>query len=326
MIVKSVITGRLRHLSGWPDPGGRVAYEAAYQQVLEELWPVPFESRLVATEHGSTHVLVSGDPQAPPLVAFHGAGLSATSWYPNVAALTEHHRLYAVDAVFDRGLGTQTAFVRTAEDCAQWAAEVLDGLQLNRTAVAGLSQGGWVAAALATAHPDRVSRLALLAPVGALRRFKLPFWLLFRGAQDLLPAGDPHKRAERVFAMVGLQPEEPFLNLVALGSAHFREQRPPAFPRPLSDEALRRLTMPTLLLVAGKEVLYDVDKALARAHRLIPHLTADTVPGAGHFVAMAAPTDVDQRLVVFLTEAPAQGQGISPADQAPPISQHPPID
>lgn len=326
MILKSAITGRLRHLSGWPDPDGRVAYEAAYQQVLEELWPVPYESRLVPTEYGVTHVLVSGDPQAPPLVAFHGAGLSATSWYPNVGALTEHHRLYAIDAVFDRGLGTQTAFIRTAEDCAQWATEVLDGLQLNRTAVAGLSQGGWVAAALATAHPDRVSQLALLAPVGALRRFKLPFWLLFRGAQDLLPTGDPHKQAERVFAMVGLQPEEPFLNLVALGSAHFREQRPPAFPNPLPDAALRRLTMPTLLLLAGKEVLYDVDKALARAHRLIPQLTADTIADAGHFVAMAAPTYVDQRLAAFLTEATAQDRNQFPTDQAPQLREHPPTD
>jgi pimeloyl-ACP methyl ester carboxylesterase len=303
MVAKPVITGRLRHLSDWPDPAGRLAYEDAYQQVLDELWPVPYESRLVTTGYGETHVLVSGDPEAPPLVAFHGAGLSATSWYTNVAALTEHHRIYAVDAVFDRGRGTQTGFVRTAADCAQWATEVLDGLQLDRTTVVGLSQGGWVAAAFATAQPDRGSRLALLAPVGALRRFKLPFWLLFRGAQDLLPAGDPRKRAERVFAMVGLQPEEPFLNLVALGAAHFREQRPPVFPSPLPDDALRRLTMPTLLLLAGKEVLYDIDKALVRAQRLLPDLTVDTVAGAGHFIAMSAPTEVDQRLASFLTQA-----------------------
>jgi pimeloyl-ACP methyl ester carboxylesterase len=174
MVAKPVITGRLRHLSDWPDPAGRLAYEDAYQQVLDELWPVPYESRLVTTGYGATHVLVSGDPEAPPLVAFHGAGLSAASWYTNVAALTEHHRIYAVEAVFDRGRGTQTGLVRTATDCAQWATEVLDGLQLDRTAVVGLSQGGWVAAAFATAQPDRGSRLALLAPVGALRWLTMP--------------------------------------------------------------------------------------------------------------------------------------------------------
>lgn len=263
---------KLWHLSGWPDPAGQAAYEAAYQRVLDQLWPVPYESRFVGTRAGTTHVLVSGNPDAPPLVAFHGAGLSATSWYPNAVALTVHHRLFAVDAVFDRGRSTQTDFVRTSADCAQWALEVLDGLQLHRSAVAGLSQGGWVAASLAASQPDRVTRLALLAPVGALRRFKVPFWVLFRGAQNLLPKGDPQKRAKRVFAMVGLQPEEQFFDLVAVGSEYFRDQRPPAFPSPLSDAALRRLTMPVLLLVAGKEVLYDVANALDRARRLIPDL------------------------------------------------------
>jgi pimeloyl-ACP methyl ester carboxylesterase len=291
----------LQHLSGWPDPAGRDAYDAAYQQVLDRLWPVPYESHYIDTRAGLTHVLVSGDRDAPPLVAFHGAGLSATSWYPNAAALTTHHRLYAVDSVFDRGRSTQTGFVRTSQDCGQWALDVLDGLQLPPCAVAGLSQGGWVAASLVTSAPDLVTRLALLAPVGALRRFKAPFWLLFRGAQNLLPKGDAHKRAERVFAMVGLQPEQPFFDLVAIGSQHFREQRPPAFPTPLSDAALSGLTMPVLLLVAGKEVLYDADSALDRARRLIPRLDADTVSDTGHFVAMAAPDFVNQRGSAFLT-------------------------
>jgi pimeloyl-ACP methyl ester carboxylesterase len=299
------LIGRLaawQHLSGWRDPAGRGAYDAAYQEILDRLWPVPYESHFIDTRAGRTHVLVSGAREAPPLVAFHGAGLSGTSWYPNAAALTAHHRLYAVDAVFDRGRGTQTGFVRTWRDCGQWALDILDGLGLQPCAVAGLSQGGWVAASLAAAAPDRVTRLALLAPVGALRRFKAPFWLLFRGGQDLLPKGDPHKRAERVFAMVGLRPEQPFLDLVAIGSQHFREQRPPAFPSPLSDAALSRLTMPVLLLVAGKEVLYDADRALERARRLVPHVDAGTVSDAGHFIAMAAPGVVNQRMGAFLTE------------------------
>jgi pimeloyl-ACP methyl ester carboxylesterase len=303
--VRAAVADRFRHLSSWPDPEGHAAYLGAYQQVLDELWPVPWESRLVQTRFGTTHLLVCGPPDAPPLVAFHGAGLSATSWYPNAAALGRHFRLYAADLVFDRGRGTQTAFVRSSADCAAWAAGLLDALSLRRAAVAGLSQGGWVAASLAAEHPARVSRLALLAPAGTLQRFRAPFWLLFRGAQDLLPKGDPRKQAARVFGMVGLVPDEPFLTQVALGSAHFREQRPPAFPTPLPDEALRGLTMPVLLLLAEREVLYNPAKAMTRARALVPRLSAEVVPGAGHFVAMAAPGHVDQRLLGFLTPAEA---------------------
>jgi pimeloyl-ACP methyl ester carboxylesterase len=196
------------HVAGCRRPGRA----PAYQRVRDALWPAPYQSVLVPTRFGSSHVLISG----PPLLALPGAGLSATSWYPNVSALAGRFRVYAADLIFDRGRGTQTTPVRGARDCAAWAAELLDAVGVGRCSVVGLSQGGWVAASLASRHPSRVDRLALLAPAGALRRFRAPFWLLFRGAQDLLPRGDPRKRAARVFSMVGLQPPEPYFDQVAL--------------------------------------------------------------------------------------------------------------
>jgi pimeloyl-ACP methyl ester carboxylesterase len=68
----------------------------------------------------------------------------------------------------------------------------------------------------------------------------------------------------------------------------------------LPDEALRALTMPVLLLLAGREVLYDASKAEARARALIPDLQSDVVPDVGHFIAMAAPGRVNERLLSFL--------------------------
>lgn len=50
-----------------------------------------------------------------------------------------------------------------------------------------------------------------------------------------------------------------------------------------SDEALRLLTMPTLLLGGTKDIMRDLDKIAARMRDLLPNnLTVSIIPGGGH--------------------------------------------
>lgn len=289
-----------RQLSGFTSNEGRAAFLAAYDRVLGELWPVPYQSVELPTRFGPTHAVVSGPPAAPPLLLLHGAGLSATSWHPNIAAYADQFRTYALDTIFDSGRSCQTRLVRNRQDCAAWIGDVLDGLGLEQAAIVGLSQGGWAAACAARFLPDRLTRLALLAPVGALAPFKLPYRLLFR-FPSLVPKGDELARAGKVFASMRIRPDEPLLQQVALGSRHFGYQRPPVFPWSFSDHDLGRISVPTLLLLAGQETLYDPHRALERARRLLPNLTdSDLVPGTGHFVSAARPDLVDPRVLAHL--------------------------
>jgi pimeloyl-ACP methyl ester carboxylesterase len=289
-----------RQLSGFTSREGRAAFLAAYDHVLSELWPLPYESVELPTRFGPTHAIVTGPPAAPPLLLLHGAGLSATSWYPNIATYAGQFRTYALDTIFDSGRSRQTRLLQIRQDCAAWLGDVLDALGIDQTAVVGLSQGGWAAACAARFLPDRVTRLGLLAPVGALAPFKLPYLLLFRFPY-LMPKGDELARARKVFASMRLLPDEAFLQQVALGSRHFGYQQPPVFPRAFSDHDLGHITAPTLLLVAGQETLYDPRRALERARRLLPNLMdSDLVPGAGHFVSAARPDLVDPRVLAHL--------------------------
>jgi pimeloyl-ACP methyl ester carboxylesterase len=311
---RSLLTSRC---SGFRTPAGRETYLQAYTRVLEELWPVPFEHVDVVTRFGTTHAVVSGPEGAPPVILLHGADLSAASWYLTVGPLAEDRRVIAVDLVFDRGLGHQTAVVGGEEDAALWLADVLTGLDLDRASLVGLSQGAWVAASVARFRPDLVDRLALLAPAATLQQFRVPFWLLFRELQHLLPKGDPQRRARKTFELVDCVPDARLIRLTALGLEHFREQRPPVLPRRFDDEDLRRISPPTLLLVAGNEFLYSAPRALQRARRLLPHLEAsDLVPDAGHFLTMARPDRVNQALAEFLgpTSPPVAAQGVEPQD------------
>ena len=56
---------------------GREAIHALYRRALAQ-WPVPHRT-IVATCHGDTFVVASGDAAAPALVLFHGSGANSRS-------------------------------------------------------------------------------------------------------------------------------------------------------------------------------------------------------------------------------------------------------
>jgi pimeloyl-ACP methyl ester carboxylesterase len=295
------------HPSGFTSTSGRAAYQSAYRETVDALWPVPAESSFVETSFGTTHALVSGAPEATPLVLLHGAGLSAVSWYPNAARLANAHRIFALDIVFDSGLGRQTGLIRGRRDVARWLVEVLDGLELDRPAVAGLSQGGWVAASLARFAPARASKIALLAPAATVQPFRIPVALFLRYSY-LVRRGDAVESSRRTFDMVfggRFTPDDRFVRLAAVGSANFRYARPPVMPTAFSDDDLSAMGGPLLVLLPDLDVIYSPAKAYQRARRLLPDAQVEMVPGAGHFVAMEAADRITTRLLRFLGEEPS---------------------
>jgi pimeloyl-ACP methyl ester carboxylesterase len=76
-------------------PEGRAEYIAAYEAMFS-LWTVTNDAVDVKTGYGSTHINVSGPSDGHPLVLLHGAGLSSTAWFANIAALSANHRVYIV--------------------------------------------------------------------------------------------------------------------------------------------------------------------------------------------------------------------------------------
>jgi pimeloyl-ACP methyl ester carboxylesterase len=92
------------------------------------------------------------------------------------------------------------------------------------------------------------------------------------------------------------------LDLFYLGMKHFRMPPETAFimPTVFSDEELRGLKVPVLLLIGDSEVIYNPAKALGRAKRLIPNLEGELVPNSNHNMCGAHYQIVDERVLDFL--------------------------
>ena len=275
------------------------SYRAAYGQVLS-LWPVPFTELTVSTPFAQTHVIASGPEAGPSLILLHATGTSSTVWFPNAGDLSRTHRTFAIDIVNEPGLTRQTRLLRNPDDCAAWLLAVLDELHIARTILIGSSFGGWLSMNLVLHEPRRVEKLILLAPAASLLPFSLPTYLLLR----LLPYSPVKPGAKQMMQMFlpGFDVEPRFARQFDLGVRGFRYANPrkSIFPRPYTDEQLRAISVPTLLLIGDREKIYDPNKALQRVGRLAPAIETELIPGAGHILGMQRAGVVDQRVLAFL--------------------------
>lgn len=279
----------------YKSPAGQQAVAALYDRLLAS-WPVPSTHLTVPTRHGDTFVVASGEPSAPPLVLLHGAGTNAAMWAADAVEYCRRYRVFAVDLIGEPGKSAPNRPSWEGPAYAQWLADVLDGLQIDRASFVGLSQGAWCALKLAVADPSRVERLALMSP-GGIVPDKLSF--LFRVLPLMLLGRWGSRRVNRI--VLGGQAVAPEVEeVLTVLTTHFR---PRVGTLPIfTDAELAQLTMPVLLLIGARDALRDAAKITARMQSLMPQLTATIVPDGGHALLNTAP-----RILAFLGE-PAGGR------------------
>jgi len=112
----------------------------------------------------------------------------------------------------------------------------------------------------------------------------------------------------------GLPDARRVFDLMCLGLKHFRLPRETLRVgiNVLSDDELRSLQVPVLLLMGDREVIYDPTTALARARRLIPDFQGELVPQSSHDMCFSQHGFVDARVLDFLNASRQAERRLAP--------------
>lgn len=281
-------------------PDGQARFESAYTASMSH-WPIPYERFDVPTRFGPTHVVAAGPNDAPPLILNHAFGAGSSSWYANVGELSRHYRLYALDTMGDTTNTVMEQTVRRRSQFAEWMSDAMDALGVERAPLIGHSYGGWLALNMALCAPERVERVVLAAPAGTFIPLSFKFTLM--NLRVLLFRNRP---ATDAFYHWCLKPgnamPESFSEQFFQGLTNFNWKYV-VRPNTYTDEELRRVKTRTLLLYGDHEVIYDWRNALDRANRLLPNLTTEVLPGAGHFLIAERAELFNRRVLEFLQSA-----------------------
>ncbi|MBN6033277.1 alpha/beta fold hydrolase [Amycolatopsis sp. 195334CR] len=248
---------------------------AAYDAVLGR-WPVAVRRVDVESEFGVTRVQVCGPADGAPLVLLHGGGATSAAWLGNVAELSREHRVYAFDQLGGPGRSIHNGRpFRRPGDLLDWLDSLFRHFRLTGAGVCGHSYGGWLALSYALRAPARVGKLALLDPTQCFAGFR-PGYLL-RALPSLLRPSAKRERAFLEWELGGAPVDPEWLDLVSLG-AEFPSTKVVAGRRPSSVA----LSMPVLLVLAGKSRAHDVRRVEANARAAVGSLEVLTLPEATH--------------------------------------------
>lgn len=270
-------------------------------------WPVDSETRFVNTSYGQTFVRISGPAGAPPLVLLHGGGGNSLQWIPNIKALSESYKVYAVDNIYDFGRSIYSLIPKTPDDYVKWIDEVFGALGLgNSINLMGLSYGGWLTSQYALRFPDRLNKIVLLAPGGTVLPLRL-VWMM-RAVLCLVP----HRYFTRNFMYwlledlaqkdeAGREMIEEEVDAAVMRLRCFKLNRL-IKPTVLQDAELNGIKIPALFLFGENDKIYSARKAIRRLHRVAPHIKAEVIPNAGHDLTIVQAEMVNVKILEFLKE------------------------
>ncbi len=265
----------------------RAAYVDAYNESLA-LMPTPTRTLDLPTSFGTVRAYAWVSPVATgdPVVLLPGRGSGVPMWSENLPGLLAHRTVYALDAIGDAGLSTQSAPLTEPADQAIWIDDALAALGIDHAHIVGHSFGAASAATLAVHRPGRVKTLTLLEPAFVLGWPPLGtlLWSVLASLSFL-----PQAWRDTAIAKIagedpsGLDQANPVTRMIMLGGIAYAAELPT--PQPLSEDQLRGLTMPVYVALADGSPITEGQASLDKA-QLIRNVTAKVWPNTTHSLPM----------------------------------------
>lgn len=240
------------------------------------------------------------------ILFLHGFPFNGSLWDAQMAALPPGWRGVAPDL---RGFGESEGSADpeyTMDMFADDAAALLTHIGVRRAVICGLSMGGYIALAMHRRHRAAFGGLVLAdtratadTEEARKNRVQLAKHVLVEGngivVDSMLPRvfapSTPHKRpqlVETVRAMMATTSPDTMARAM-LGMAS----------RPSSEEGLRDIVVPTLVLVGAEDAITDRGESQLMA-RAIRGSRIETIQDAGHVSNLEAPDAFNQALQRFL--------------------------
>jgi pimeloyl-ACP methyl ester carboxylesterase len=266
-------------------------------------------SELLSVAGVRTHVLRGG--RGAPLLVLPPE-FATNRWFPYHDALASRFQVFAPDHL-GFGESERPEWLEGIDDLVFHYVDVLDTLGLERVSIIGTSFGGWVAAELAVAHPERVERLVLVGASGlkvdGVERFDVFAHPIEETLQHLFH--DQSRVAQLLPTELG---PEVIVRAYRESTTLARLAWNPYMYNPKLARRLRRVSAPTLVVWGEQDTFLPPPHAEAYA-RFIPDATLQTIPQCGHLVPFEQTDAFVRHVTAFLTsgESPTGSKISSPS-------------
>ena len=284
---------------------------------MKQETPQPgYEEAFVDVGGVRVHYLHAGSGR--PMLLIHGLVGSSANWRNNIAALSDHASIYAIDLVnmgkSQRVEGLDAGLRSTANRIVA----VMNALGLTEADIVAHSHGGAVALMLAALYPRRVGRLILFAPANpycrscdpVVRTYSTPWGGFLAGMLPYFPTpiqraalGGVYGGSDRVVdrclqeVVDGLRSPGTLRHVLSIVRCWFAE-------RAKLKSVLRRVKrIPTLLVWGDRDCTVSLRSAV-KLKRTLRGSELIVLPGGGHTVFEETPEESNRIVLDWLGRHP----------------------
>lgn len=239
---------------------------------------VQFET--VTTSFGESQVLIAGDVSKPPLVCLHAMLTGSAHLLSELKDLTESYHLILPDIPGHSVRGIPKRLSYQDNSYINWFSEILEGLGMDEIDLFGISLGGFIAHRFTAEYPKKVRKLALVVPAGIVQGS------VFKGL------------AKMAIPMIKyrIKPTEENLKELTdfllsnwdedwghyLGDSMRDYITPKSIPPVSSDETLKKLTMPCLVMGADQDISFPGKPLVERVKTHLPLVETELLTDTRH--------------------------------------------
>lgn len=259
----------------------------------------------------------------PAVIVLHGLGASNASMLPTLSALSNDYRVLAPDLP---GFG-DSAKPQAPYDpsfFAAWLRAFMDALGISKASLVGNSMGGRIAIEMALVAPERVTKLALLAPSMAFRRFRqaVPIVRFLSPEMAALPVPFLRSHTHRGVRLLFARPDrlhhswydaavDEFLRIFRTRRGRvslFAAARQIYLERPFGPNGfwtrLERLRTESLFVWGDRDLLVPVGFA-KHVEALLPESRSEVLEDCGHVPQFELPARTHGLVKSFFAESAA---------------------
>ena len=260
---------------------------------------------------------VAGSGQ--PLVLIHGANIGWGQWYPNIAELSKHFTVYAIDLP---GAGGSTKIDFKTADLEKDFVDIVDAFitkkGLGNVSLLGHSLGGWITLKLAIKNRPYINKIILVDSLGftdyVLPKHRLcafyPFAKLLSRTVMKPTKEKMAKFSEEMMHKNTKNISEEFLEYLCESITREKITHPLLLINRLTNfkkmvpelvviDELSQITNKTLIIMGDNDPLIPLNK-VKDSFALIPNSQVDVFTNVGHLPSVEESDKFNERVINFL--------------------------
>lgn len=240
-----------------------------YDQKLESL-SIDFSYKVINTSFGKTNLIVTGNPQNPPLILIHGSNGCAPIALETYKDLLDSFSVYAIDVLAQPNKSAETRLSMQDDSYGKWMNEIITALNVEQVTLAGFSFGGLVILKTLENDESKIKEVFLSAPAYIVNGNPIKtLFKIFIPMKRYMKTQRP-KYVEKFLAEVFTDRDEFAIKYLSKVFLHFNMDFAPV--PTITKEKAKAIKTPITLIGAKDDILFPGEKMIKRASKIFPSI------------------------------------------------------